>query len=43
MALRSFEGRLEGGKLVQALAVLVGRVGVGDDPAARLEVRVSVT
>ena len=36
--LRQVDRRLERGELVQALLVLVGRVGVGDDPGARLEV-----
>ena len=36
------ERRLEGGELAQALLVLRGRVGVGDDPRAGLETREAV-
>ena len=43
MLLRSRQRRLERRKLVQALLVLGGGVGVGDDPAAGLQVRMPVT
>ena len=42
MLLRSFQRRLERRKLVQALLVLGGRIGVGDDPAPGLQVRAAV-
>ena len=42
LRLRELDRALERGELVQAFLVLGRRVGVGDDPAARLEIRDAV-